>query len=182
MSAHVVSKRHIDTLVHCALTGPSDAHGWLEEGGSFSWYHDDRRHELSLHAEVGEERTAAIDLVPPSQLGQLLVNECVASVHGCYPEADPDTGDLPGPCDAYYMGPYVFERPKTSVNGPRRSLGRPGRTRDLLLRVPELRARRLGAIRGVRVLPSHEGPDPANAPGCRERALGVGLKDAPSRR
>ncbi len=37
------------------------------------------------------------------------MDECVASVHGRYPDTDPDEGDLPGPRDAYYMGPYVFE-------------------------------------------------------------------------
>jgi hypothetical protein len=116
MSAYVVTKAHIDFLVQAALAGPSDGVGWNREPESkFSWYHEAQLHRLDLLAEVGDERPAAIpglhpiELVPPSVLGQRLLDECVASVHGRYPDTNPDEGDLPGPRDAYYMGPYVWE-------------------------------------------------------------------------
>jgi hypothetical protein len=116
MSAYVVSKAHIDFLVQAALAGPSDGVGWNRDPESgFSWYHEDQLHRLDLLAEVGDERAAAIpvfhpiELVPPSVLGQRLLDECVASVHSRYPDTSPDEGDLPGPRDAYYMGPYVWK-------------------------------------------------------------------------
>jgi hypothetical protein len=46
-----------------------------------------------------------------SQLGQILVDENVASVCARYPDDNPDLGELPGPTDAYYMGPYVYTDP-----------------------------------------------------------------------
>ena len=113
MSAYVVSKAHIDFLVQAALAGPTDGVGWSEQPDShFSWCHDDRRHRLDL---LADERPAAIagfdsiELVGPSVLGQRLLDECVASVHTRYPDTSPDEGDLPGPIDAYYTGPYVWE-------------------------------------------------------------------------
>lgn len=107
MSAWVVSKSHIDLMVQAAIAGPTDG-SWTRPGEAFSWYHDHKRHEIAPYAEIGEE-SGHRELVPPSVLGQRLVSECVASVHGRYPDTDPDVGDLPGPIDAYYMGPYVFE-------------------------------------------------------------------------
>jgi hypothetical protein len=115
VSAYVVSKAHIDFLVQAALAGPSDGVGWNREPEpKFSWYYEDQLHRLDLLAEVGDERPAApgfnpIELVPPSVLGQRLLDECVASVHGRYRDTNPDEGDLPGPRDAYYMGPYVWD-------------------------------------------------------------------------
>lgn len=116
MSAYVVAKAHIDFLVQAALAGPSDGVGWNSEPESkFSWHHDGQLHRLDPFAELGDERRAAIpgfnpiELVPPSVLGQRLLDECVASVHSRYPDTCPADGDLPGPVDAYYMGPYVWE-------------------------------------------------------------------------
>jgi hypothetical protein len=116
VSAYVVSKAHIDFLVQAALAGPSDGVEWNREPEpKFSWCHDDQLHRLELVAEVGDELPPAIpglhpiERVPPSVLGQRLLDECVASVHGRYPDTSPDEGDLPGPIDAYYMGPYIWE-------------------------------------------------------------------------
>lgn len=116
MSAYVVSRAHIDFLVQAALAGPSDGVGWSAEPDShFSWYHDARSYRLHPGADVGDEQPAAIpgsyaiELVGPSALGQRLLDECVASVHARYPDTSPDAGNLPGPSDAYYMGPYVWE-------------------------------------------------------------------------
>jgi hypothetical protein len=115
MSAYIVSKAHIDFLVQAALAGPSDGVGWSTRAeAQFSWHHDDRWHRLDPSADVGDEQPAAIpglnsiEIVGPSVLGQRLLDECVASVHHRYPDTDPDDGDLPGPTNAYYMGPYVW--------------------------------------------------------------------------
>jgi hypothetical protein len=56
-------------------------------------------------------------IVKPSRkskdkLGQMLVTECVASVSYRYPNDDVQKGELPGPCDAYYVKPYRWEDPK----------------------------------------------------------------------
>ncbi len=116
MSAYVVSKAHIDFLIQAAIAGATDSVGWKRNSEpGFSWHHDDRLHRLEVTAEVGDERPAAIpgfnsiELVGPSVIGQRLVDECVASVHARYPDTEPDEGDLPGPNDAYYMGPYIWE-------------------------------------------------------------------------
>jgi hypothetical protein len=108
MSAYVVSKPHIDLLVQAAIAGPSDGHGWKIGGEPFSYYHDSERHAVEIGAEPGE-RSVWGELVGPSVLGQRLTDENVTSVEGRYPDTNADRGDLPGPCDAYYMGPYVFE-------------------------------------------------------------------------
>lgn len=55
-------------------------------------------------------------IVPPSDqdpdaLGQLLVTECVASVSYRYPDDDVQAGELPGPCDPYYLLPYTYADP-----------------------------------------------------------------------
>jgi hypothetical protein len=117
MSAYVVAKAHVDFLVQAALAGATDGVGWgREPERGFTWHHDGRLHRLDLLAEVGGVRAAAIpgfnpiELVGPSVLGQRLLDECVASVHARYPDTDPERGDLPGPADAYYMGPYVWEQ------------------------------------------------------------------------
>ena len=125
MSAYVVSKVHIDFLVQAAIAGPNDGVRWNKDSeSSFSWHHDDCPHRIDVTAEVGDERPpaipgfSAIELVPPSVIGQRLVDASVASVHARYPDTNPDEGDLPGPRDAYYMGPYVWEpylREKTAV-------------------------------------------------------------------
>ncbi len=121
----MVSKRHVDTLVQSALAGPSDGRGW-NHGEPFSWYHDERRHSVDPFAQGDEDSiltgVSMVEQVSPSRLGQRLVDECVASVHGRYPDTNPDEGDLPGPHDAYYMGPYVFEpvtRPGVMLIGAR---------------------------------------------------------------
>ncbi|MCI0456915.1 MAG: hypothetical protein L0Z62_08050 [Gemmataceae bacterium] len=45
----------------------------------------------------------------PDALGQMFVKECVASVSYRYPDDKP--GELPGPCDGYYLKRYTFEDP-----------------------------------------------------------------------
>jgi hypothetical protein len=89
--------------VQSAMVGTTDSAGWLEFSGEhFSWYHDGQHRELS-RADTGRQ-----GVVDASAFGQLLVDECVASVHGRYPNDNVEAGELPGPTDAYYLEPYEF--------------------------------------------------------------------------
>lgn len=114
MSAFIVSKRHIDILVQSAIAGATDSRGWTHPGEQFSWYHNEARHEIDPYGDAARV-WGYKELVPPSVLGQRLVDECVASVSGRYPNDDVQAGELPGPCDPYYLKPYVFE-PVTDSN------------------------------------------------------------------
>jgi hypothetical protein len=111
MSAWVVSKTHIDLLVRAALHAREvSGHGFswwaVEENGGYAGWR-----ELDEFAEERAPRYEGHEFVSPSALGQILVNENVMSVHHRYPDDNPDMGELPGPVDAYYMGPYVYENP-----------------------------------------------------------------------
>jgi hypothetical protein len=109
MSAFMVSKKHIDILIQSALVGVTDLNSWHTPGDQhFDWYHDDSTHRLDQFAEVGDEKPPAIpgynsiELVPPSVLGQRLVNECARSVN--YRYEDHEEEDL-----GTAAFPYVFE-------------------------------------------------------------------------
>jgi hypothetical protein len=110
MSAWIVPKVHIDLLVRAAIHGGSYGdrfNFWQtgEDGEYRGWYELD---------EFAEQRTpnGSVTPITPSQLGQMLVNENVASVAHLYPDDNPDIGEqLPGPIDAYYIHPYVYENP-----------------------------------------------------------------------
>lgn len=112
MSAHIVSKQHIDLLVRAA----EHAHltRYAGDGRSLTWWRTDDEgryagwRQLARNAETREDDDYKA-FCTPSQLGQMLVSENVRSVYHRYPDTDPDAGDLPGPTDAYYMGPYVYE-------------------------------------------------------------------------
>lgn len=118
MSAFIVDKIHIDLMIRAALrasdgTGPRMGAGFrfwrTDENGDYAgWL------ELHPHAE-SMEASDYCEPLTPSQVGQLLVNENVFSVHHRYPDTDPNEGDLPGPCDAYYMGPYVYTDPRRDL-------------------------------------------------------------------
>lgn len=114
MSAFVVSKVHVDLLVRAALEAK-------EHGSPFQWWRVDgsgkyegwRRLDPLAEGLDDESEHPAEYMVrcSPSAAGQLLVSENVRSVHHRYPGDDVDAGELPGPCDAFYMGPYVYEDP-----------------------------------------------------------------------
>jgi hypothetical protein len=117
MSAYIVSKYEIDLLVRAALhyknhdcNPPWPLQWWQtnSEGGFERW-------RVLLDPEGGERADADTSYSNPSQVGQILVNENVASVHARYPDTEPDAGDLPGPVDAYYMGPYVYQDPGVAL-------------------------------------------------------------------
>ncbi len=106
MSAFMVSKAHVDLIVQAAIAGTSE-HGRLRSE-PFNWYADGERHVLEIGCEP-DQRSYGAAVRDEHILGELLVRENVRSVEGRYPDTNGDRGDLPGPLDAYYMGPYVFE-------------------------------------------------------------------------
>lgn len=93
MSAWVVDKVHIDLLVRVALDlGCYDRSGWPPP--MQWWQTDEQGHFTGWRV-----------------LDPAAVSECVRSVHHRYPGDDLDKGELPGPLDAYWMGPYIYEDP-----------------------------------------------------------------------
>lgn len=125
MSAFVVSKKHVDLLVRVALTYGRDFTWWqVDAAGEYAGW----RQVDELAESHGPEEQERRGLFSPSQLGQILVSANVRSVGFRYSEPgrtayygpevaasmddlDADAGELPGPCDAYYMGPYVYANP-----------------------------------------------------------------------
>jgi hypothetical protein len=118
MSAFVVDKSDIDRLVRAALYAhqshyPGDRRQmqwWrVDEQGDYAGWN--KLYELA-ETRAGDDY---MQYVTPSYLGQILVSENVASVAYRYEDCTPDAGDLPGPCDAYYMGPYVYSDPREDL-------------------------------------------------------------------
>jgi hypothetical protein len=105
MSAWIVDKTHIDMLVSAALQfgSPSDRFRFWKtnpDGSYAGWY------------TVVERQGPDGDHLTPDALGQLLADECVASVMYRYPDDSAD--ELPGnEVDAteHYWQHYVYERP-----------------------------------------------------------------------
>lgn len=114
MSAFVVDKKHIDLLVRAAEHAYPDGQPGVTTKMSWWRVDDDGEYagwrELNRNAETMEDDDYKAYFTP-SQVGQILVDENVASVSSRYPDDDVDTGELPGPIDAYYMGPYVYNDP-----------------------------------------------------------------------
>lgn len=124
MSAFVVDKAHIDLMV-CA----ADYYGRQGfQGSKMQWWQVDENGEYAGWRYLFANEDSREEYYTLSQLGQILVNENVRSVSYRYSEPgrtyyygaeaassmddlDADVGDLPGPCDAYYMGPYVYTNP-----------------------------------------------------------------------
>lgn len=96
MSAFIVSKKHVDTLVQSAIAGPSDHHGWHDSGERFfRWYYDGQSRRLDPFADEPRER-GRTEIVTPSMLGQLLWDENRRSVDHRYDEENVEQ-------------PYLFE-------------------------------------------------------------------------
>ncbi len=107
MSAFVVDKKHIDLMVCAAEYYGKQGH----QGARMQWWQTDESGNYAGWRYLDANEDQREEYYTLSQLGQLLVSENVASVHDRYPDDDPDLGELPGPIDAYYMGPYVYENP-----------------------------------------------------------------------
>jgi len=117
MSAFIVNKEDIDTLVYAALNARPSYNG---NDRKLSWWRVDENgryvgwnavHENAEHMSDSDYRA----FVTPSMAGELLVTENVRSVEYRYPDTARDRGDLPGPTDAYYMAPYVYAEPRVEL-------------------------------------------------------------------
>lgn len=104
MSAFVVSKTHVDLIVRAAEHYGKQGY----QGARMQWWQVDEDGNYAGWRYLDANEDSRDEYYTLSQLGQILVNENVASVCGRYPDVDPDIGDLPGPIDAYYMAPYVY--------------------------------------------------------------------------
>ena len=133
MSAYVVDKSHIDRMVSAALKAHPAGHPgttrrlrwWrVDESGDYAGWR-----ELNTNAEQMTEDDY-MSYYTPSELGQMLLNENIASVSYRYSEPgrasyygaetaasmdDLEDTDLPGPCDRYYLGPYIYEDPRVEM-------------------------------------------------------------------
>lgn len=127
MSAFIVDKTHIDLMIRAALRSrPAGSPG---NSGPFRFWRTDEDGNYAGWYEIQPDAESRTDddythYLTPSQAGQILVGENVASVSYRYSEpgrtpyygaeaaAGMDTlTDLPGPCDAYYVAPYEYEDP-----------------------------------------------------------------------
>lgn len=104
MSAFVVSKTHVDLIVRAAEHYGRQGY----QGARMQWWQVDEDGGYAGWRYLDANEDSREEYYTLSQLGQILVDENIASVCGRYPDTDPDIGDLPGPLDAYYMGPYVY--------------------------------------------------------------------------
>jgi hypothetical protein len=90
MSAFMVSKEHIDLLVHLALWGPS-----------------------SIEVPFGQWRPYnPLELDKANELGELLVKENLSSIHCRYPDTITNPDATPGPCEQYWLKPYEYRDPQ----------------------------------------------------------------------
>jgi hypothetical protein len=119
MSAYVVDKEHVDLLTRFALRGLG------REG--FSWWQVNEEGQYAGWRKLDELATGEDpERFSPSQFGQLLLSENVKSVSHRYSEPGRETyygaevagemedtpdEELPGPCDRFYLAPYLYTDP-----------------------------------------------------------------------
>lgn len=92
MSAWVVSKAHINAMVHAGLH---------VQYRPMHWY------------PKGKEGSSSLTDFNASEVGQMLLDECVKSV--CYRYDDSEVTDLPGPTNAEWLIPFQY---KHLINPP----------------------------------------------------------------
>jgi len=99
MSAYVVDKAHIDAILRAA-------EALLQRAGyGLTWYARDPAGMTDQERQAAYRRLDHSDL---DEVGQMLLDECVASVGDRY--QDDGITDLPGPIDAYWLIPYKYDR------------------------------------------------------------------------
>jgi hypothetical protein len=101
MSAFVVSKSHIDALVHAAYFGPRDVHALPQQSGH--WYKPNFR---------GCQNWALDQM---DEVGEMLVKENLSSIHARYPDTVTDPEGTPGPVEQYWLQRYEHEMPKQKM-------------------------------------------------------------------
>lgn len=88
MSAFMVSKDHIDALVHVALCGPSEREGrweeprWAQHDPRVTSWRDQQWQQCVAHGYTGNGSVAAIT---PDALGEMLWTENERSIESRYP-------------------------------------------------------------------------------------------------
>lgn len=90
MSAWMVPKKHVDYMVTLARCGPADA---VPVNPMTVW----QGHRLCMD-------------MTDDELGQVLTDECLASIRDRYPDTIDNPDATPGPTDHYWAVPYVAER------------------------------------------------------------------------
>ena len=97
MSAFVVSKKHIDHMASVALEGPAN-----------SCRRDWSRPRLRSSVGIG---TIDCSHISPDELGQILVDENLRSIHARYPDTVTNPEGTPGPCARYWETAYKYQAP-----------------------------------------------------------------------
>ena len=92
MSSYMVSKSHVDALVHAAFFGPRGLRQSQWRKPRFKDCHDWSADQMD-------------------DLGEMLVKENLSSIHACYPDTLSDPESTPGPIAQYWLRPYKHETP-----------------------------------------------------------------------
>ena len=111
MSAYMVDRDHIDFLVQSALAGATDSRGWQSaHERRFSYFSHARGVRVYIDPYADEPTSDAhSETIPPSTLGQRLVDTNLDSIQARYPDTIEESDGTPGPCEQYWQQPYVFE-------------------------------------------------------------------------
>lgn len=102
MSAYMVSKQHINALVHAACFGPRDLQNVPFHART--WY----RPSYKGFQQWG------FDLV--NDIGEMLTKENLSSIHARYPDTETNPEATPGPVDLYWLQPYQYTPPSRPMN------------------------------------------------------------------
>jgi hypothetical protein len=111
----MVDKDHIDFMVQAAIAGATDSRGWQSaHERTFSYYSHERSTRVYVDAFADETAESGegyfrTETIPPSVLGQRLVDANLDSIHARYPDTIEDAEGTPGPLERYWEMPYVFE-------------------------------------------------------------------------
>jgi hypothetical protein len=96
MSAFMVSKSHIDALVHAAYFGPRGVRGLPQSG------HWCKPQFKGCHNWGFEQM---------NDVGEMLIRENLSCIHARYPDTLTDPEGTPGPIAQYWLQPYEHETP-----------------------------------------------------------------------
>jgi hypothetical protein len=111
MSAYMVDPDHVDFLVQSAIAGATDSQGWdSRHERHFSYYSHARGLRVYVDPYADEiTENAHSETIPPSVLGERLIETNLDSIHARYPDTIEDPENTPGPCKRYWEMPYVFQ-------------------------------------------------------------------------
>jgi hypothetical protein len=95
MSVFMVSKEHIDAIIAVVAQGPAQSE------------QDRQQWEDSMKYGILPDSSD-----PLGELGNTLIRENLASINARYPDTVNHPERVPGPCEPYWLVPYVFHSPK----------------------------------------------------------------------